>query len=39
MENVNLTPKDIVNKNFSRGLRGYDSNEVDEFFGSSYPRL
>ncbi len=31
MENVNLTPKDIVNKNFSRGLRGYDSNEVDEF--------
>ena len=30
MENVNLTPKDIVNKNFSRGLRGYDSNEVDE---------
>ena len=31
MENVNLTPKDIVYKNFSRGLRGYDSNEVDEF--------
>ena len=31
MENVNLTPKDIVNKNFAKVLRGYDQNEVDEF--------
>ncbi|MEY8662049.1 cell division regulator GpsB [Ligilactobacillus faecis] len=31
MENVNLTPKDIVNKHFTKGLRGYDQNEVDEY--------
>ena len=31
MENVNLTPKDIVNKHFKQKMRGYDSIEVDEF--------
>jgi len=31
MENVNLTPKDIVNKNFKPKMRGYDPTEVDEF--------
>lgn len=31
MENVNLTPKDIVNKHFKNKVRGYDSIEVDEF--------
>ncbi|MCP0887702.1 cell division regulator GpsB [Ligilactobacillus sp. WILCCON 0076] len=31
MENVNLTPKDIVNKNFKPKMRGYDPADVDEF--------
>ena len=29
MENVNLTPKDIVNKHFKQKMRGYDSIEVE----------
>lgn len=31
MENVKLTPKDIVNKHFKPKMRGYDPNDVDEF--------
>ena len=31
MENVNLTPKDIVNKHFRPKMRGYDPTDVDEF--------
>lgn len=31
MENINLTPKDIVNKNFKAKLKGYDPADVDEF--------
>ena len=27
-----LTPLDLNNKNFSKGFRGYDTEEVDEFF-------
>lgn len=27
-----LTPLDLNNKNFSKGFRGYDTDEVDEFF-------
>lgn len=26
-----LTPLDLNNKNFSKGFRGYDTEEVDEF--------
>lgn len=36
MENVNLTPKDIVNKNFKPKMRGYDPTEVDEFWMPSF---
>lgn len=31
MENVNLTPKEIVNKHFKPKMRGYDPADVDEF--------
>ncbi len=31
MANLSLTPLDIHNKDFSRGLRGYDIDEVNEF--------
>ena len=31
MENINLTPKDIVNKNFKVKLKGFDPADVDEF--------
>ncbi|WP_178198120.1 cell division regulator GpsB [Ligilactobacillus sp. Marseille-Q7487] len=31
MENINLTPKDIVNKNFKPKIKGYDPADVDEF--------
>lgn len=31
VENVNLTPKDIINKNFRNKVRGYDPADVDEF--------
>lgn len=31
MEDVSLTPKDIVNKNFKPKMRGYDPTDVDEF--------
>ena len=30
MENVKLTPKDIVNKHFKPKMRGYDPNDVDD---------
>ena len=30
-----LTPLDLNNKNFSKGFRGYDTEEVDEFFCQS----
>lgn len=29
-----LTPLDLNNKNFSKGFRGYDTEEVDEFLPS-----
>ena len=28
---MKLTPMDISNKEFKKGFRGYDSDEVDEF--------
>lgn len=31
MGNVNLTPKEIVNKHFKPKMRGYDPADVDEF--------
>lgn len=31
MENIKLTPKDIVNKHFKPKMRGYDPADVDEF--------
>ncbi|MBC6388155.1 cell division regulator GpsB [Lactobacillus kunkeei] len=31
MNNIQLTPKDILEKTFSQKMRGYDPNEVDTF--------
>lgn len=33
-----LTPLDLNNKNFSKGFRGYDTEEVDEFL-PKLPRI
>lgn len=34
MENVNFTPKDILQKEFRQKMRGYDPNDVDAFLDS-----
>lgn len=31
MENINYTPKDILQKEFKQKMRGYDPNDVDSF--------
>ncbi|KRM39147.1 cell division regulator GpsB [Lentilactobacillus parafarraginis] len=31
MENINYTPKDILQKEFRQKMRGYDPNDVDSF--------
>ena len=31
MENINFTPKDILQKEFKQKMRGYDSTDVDSF--------
>ena len=31
MENINYTPKDILQKEFKQKMRGYDPNDVDGF--------
>ncbi|WP_268913078.1 cell division regulator GpsB [Lentilactobacillus sp. SPB1-3] len=31
MENINYTPKDILQKEFRQKMRGYDPNDVDAF--------
>lgn len=34
-----LTPNDIHNKTFTKGFRGYDEDEVNEFFNAGQKRL
>ncbi|WP_283678735.1 cell division regulator GpsB [Lentilactobacillus sp. Marseille-Q4993] len=31
MENINFTPKDILERQFKQKMRGYDPNDVDSF--------
>lgn len=35
MENINYTPKDILQKEFKQKMRGYDPNDVDSFWMTS----
>ncbi|PWG00869.1 cell division regulator GpsB [Levilactobacillus bambusae] len=34
MQNINFTPKDILQKEFRQKMRGYDPADVDEFLDS-----